>query len=321
MKAALVTALTGPDAIEIREVPEPVPGPDQVLIDVRAAGVTFPDVLRTRGQYQVRPDLPFAPGWEVAGVVRAAAGGFPAGQRVAAMPTVGGFAQTVTADASMVFPLPDAVPFEKGAVLPLNYLTMHFAYLRRARLQAGETVLVHGAAGGVGTAACQLGAAFGARVIAVVSTPAKAEVARAAGAHEVVFADGFRDAVRDLTGGRGVDVIIDPVGGDRFTDSLRSLASEGRIVVLGFTGGQIPTVRVNRLLLGNLAVLGSGVMEFWHGDPGYAAQQWRELEPLVASGAIDPPIGARFALEETAAAIRELDERRAVGRVVVQVAG
>jgi NADPH2:quinone reductase len=319
MRAAVITALTGPDAVEVRDVPDPVPEPGQVLIDVAYAGVVFPDVLQTRGEYQLRPELPFTPGWEVAGLVRADAGGFAAGDRVAAMPVTGGLAETVAVDADMVFPLPDEVPLATGAALPLNYLTMHFALLRRAALRTGETVLVHGAAGGVGTAACQLAAAYGARVIGVVSTPDKGEVARAAGAHEVVPVDGFREEVRRLTDGRGVDVVVDPVGGDRFTDSLRSLAREGRLVVLGFTGREIPTVKVNRLLLTNTSVLGAASAEFWRSEPGYAGRQWRDLVPLMRSGAIDPPIGSVFSLEETATAIREIDQRRAAGRLLVRV--
>jgi NADPH:quinone reductase len=319
MRAAAITALTGPDAVEVQEWPEPAPTASQVLVDVEYSGVVFPDVLQTRGEYQRRSDVPFIPGWEVSGVVRAEAGGFSAGARVAAMPIVGGFAEAVAVDAQMVFPLPDGMPFDKAAALPLNYLTVHFALTRRAQLKKGEIVLVHGAAGGVGAAACQLAAAYGARVIAVVSTVEKGEVARAAGAHDVVPVEGFRDEVRRLTEGRGVDVIVDPVGGDRFTDSLRSLAREGRLLVLGFTGREIPTVKVNRLLLSNTSVMGVGSAEFWSGAPEYAGQQWRELMPLVQSGGIDPPIGPVFALDDVAAAIRELDERRAVGRVLIRM--
>src|SRR4051794_27613939 len=318
MRAAVITALTGPDAVEVQERPEPVPESHQVLLDVECAGVTFPDVLQTRGLYQRRPDVPFIPGWEVSGVVRADAAGFRAGDRVAAMPVTGGLAETVAVDRHMVFPLPDGLPFDKAAVLPLNYLTAHFALTRRARLVQGETVLVHGAAGGLGTAACQLAAAYGARVIAVVSTPGKGEVARAAGAHEVVPVDGFRDEVRRLTDGRGVDVVVDPVGGDRFPDSLRSLAREGRLVVLGFTGREIPTVKVNRLLLTNTTVMGAASAEFWRTEPGYVGRQWRELVPLMRSGAIDPPIGSVFPLDQAAAAIREMDQRRAAGRGVLR---
>ena len=319
MRAAVIMALTGPDAVAIQEVPEPTADQHQVLIDVEYAGVVFPDVLHTRGEYQLRPDVPFTPGWEVSGVVRGDAGRFRAGDRVAAMPVVGGFAATVAVDARMVFPLPDDLPFDKAAALPLNYLTVHFALRRRAQLGDGETVLVHGAAGGVGAAACQLAAAYGARVIAVVSTPEKGEVARAAGAQDVVPVDGFRDEVRRLTGGKGVDVVVDPVGGDRFPDSLRSLAREGRLLVLGFTGREIPSVKVNRLLMTNTSVVGVAAKEFWDGDPEYAGRQWRDLVPLMRSGAIDPPIGSVFPLEETAAAIRAMDERQAAGRVIVRV--
>src|SRR3954470_2673490 len=319
MRAAVITALSGPAAVEVQERPEPAPTAHQVLVDVEYAGVTFPDVLHTRGEYQRRPDVPFTPGWEVSGVVRADAAGHRAGDRVAAMPITGGLAETVAVDGHMVFPLPDGLPFEKSAALPLNYLTAHFALTRRAQLKKGETVLVHGAAGGVGTAACQLAAAYGARVIAVVSTPAKGDVARAAGAHDVVPVDGFRDEVRRLTDGRGVDVVVDPVGGDRFTDSLRSLAPEGRLLVLGFTGGEIPTVKVNRLLLSNTTVMGAASAEFWRTEPGYAGQQWRDLVPLMHSGAIDPPIGSVFSLDEAAAGIGEMDQRRAAGRVLLRV--
>src|SRR3954452_14725129 len=274
MRAAVITELTGPDAVGIQELTEPTPKQDQVLVDVEYAGVVFPDVLQTRGQYQMRPELPFTPGWEVSGVVRADVGGFRVGDRVSAMPVIGGFAETVAVDADMVFPLPEGVPLGTAAALPLNYLTAHLALLRRARLASGERVLVHGAAGGVGTAACQLAAAYGARVLAVVSTPEKGEVARAAGAHEVVPVDGFRDEVRRLTGDRGVDVGGDPVGGDRFLASLRSLAREGRLVVLGFTVREIPTVKVNRLLLTNTTVMGAASEEFWQTEPGFAGAQW-----------------------------------------------
>ena len=247
MRAAQITTLDGPSAISVVDVPEP-DADGRVVIDVHVAGVTFPEVLLSRGEYQVKPELPFVPGSEVAGTVRSApaGSGLRAGQRVAAFPGFGGFAEVAAADPGFVFPLPDGVSFEQGAALPMNYLTMHFALARRGRLQAGETVLVHGAAGGLGTAGIQLAKAYGARVLAVVSSEAKGETARAAGADEVVLAEGFRERVKELTGGRGVDLVADPVGGDRFTDSLRSLAREGRLLVLGFTGGGIPTVKVNR---------------------------------------------------------------------------
>jgi NADPH:quinone reductase len=319
MRAAVVTALEGPDAVELREVAEPVPERDQILVDVEYAGVAFPDVLRTRGEYQLRPDVPFSPGWEVSGVVRADGGGFRAGDRVAAMPIVGGFAESVAVDPRMVFPLPDSISFAQGAALPLNFLTAHLALVRRGRLTAGETVMVQGAAGGLGTAVCSLASALGGRVIAVVSTVEKGEIVVAAGADDVVLAEGFKDQVRHLTDGRGVDMVVDPVGGDRFTDSLRSLATEGRLLVLGFAGGDIPTVRTNRLLLTNTCVMGVASNELWTRDPGYPGKQWRDLISRVESGSIAPLIGAEFSLEDAACALRMLDERRAQGKILVRV--
>jgi NADPH2:quinone reductase len=319
VRAAVITTWTGPADVRVLNVPEPAPAPGRVRIDVHHAAVVFPDVLQTRGEYQLRPHLPFTPGWEVAGVVREDAGGLHTGDRVAAMPVVGGFAEVVSVDPEMVFPLPDSVPTERGAAIPLNYLTAHFALHRRARLLAGETVLVHGAGGGLGAAACQLAVAHGARALAVVSSDAKADVAREAGAHEVLPVEGFLDAVRALTGGAGVDVVVDPVGGDRFTDSLRSLATEGRVVVLGFAGRQIPTVKVNRLLLTNTTVLGAASEEFWQIHPGYVGRQWRELLPLMESGVIDPPIGGVYALDDVPTALQEVDGRRAAGRLLIRL--
>jgi NADPH:quinone reductase len=321
MRAAQVTRLDGPEAVEVVELPEPAGG--GVVIEVAAAGVCFPDVLLTRGQYQVTPDLPFVPGSEVAGLVRSApaGSGFAEGDRVAAFTFLGGFAEVVEVDPTMAFPLPDAVTYEQGAALPMNYLTCHFALRQRGRLRDGETVLVHGAAGGIGTAAVQLAAAWGARVIAVVSSHDKEDVARAAGAHEVVLADGFRDAVADLTSRRGVDLVVDPVGGDRFTDSLRSLAPGGRLLVIGFTAGSIPEVRVNRLLLGNLSVVGVGWGAWWtgRGGPGAAflRHQWDELVPLLESGAVDPVIGEVRDLDDVVAALTAVDERRATGKILL----
>jgi NADPH2:quinone reductase len=321
MRAAQVTRLDGPSAVEVVEVPEPEG--DGVAVEVAAAGVCFPDVLLTRGRYQVTPDLPFVPGSEVAGRVRSAppGSGYAVGDRVAAFPFLGGFAEVVEVDPALVFPLPDAVTYDKGAALPMNYLTCHFALRERARLSPGETVLVHGAAGGIGTAAVQLAAAWEARVLAVVSSADKAEVARAAGADEVVLADGFREAVADLTSGRGVDVVVDPVGGDRFTDSLRCLAPGGRHLVLGFTAGSIPEVKVNRLLLNNVSLVGVGWGAWWTGrggpGPAYVRRQWDDLVPLLESGAVDPVIGEVRALDDVVAALSAMEERRATGKILL----
>lgn len=321
MRAVQVTELAGPDAVSVTDVPAPQPSEGHVLIDVHAAGVTFPEVLQTRGEYQIKPELPFVPGSEVAGTVRSApdGSGFAAGDRVAAFPGLGGFAERVAVDPSAVFGLPERLSFTAGAGVPMNYLTVHFALARRGRLAAGETVLVHGAAGGVGTAAVQLARALGAHVIAVVSSDAKAEIARKAGAHDTVPSDGFRQAVTERTGGRGVDIVVDPVGGDRFTDSLRSLSIEGRMLVIGFTGGEIPTVKVNRLLLNNIEVVGVGWGAFWLPRPEYLREQWNDLRQHLESGALDPILGSVHPLDNAAEAIRELDERRATGKVILRI--
>ena len=321
MRAVQITTLDGPSALEVVAVDEPAAGPDAVVIDVHVAGVTFPEVLQSRGKYQLKPELPFTPGSEVAGVVRSApeGSGLSVGQRVAAFPGLGGFAEVVAVAPSMVFPLPDSVSFEAGAALPMNYLTVHFGLVRRGQLKSGETVLVHGAAGGIGTAATQLAVALGAKVIAVVSSPDKVETARAAGAQDVVLVEGLKDAVKELTGGRGVDLVVDPVGGDRVTDSLRSLGREGRLLVIGFTGGEIPQVKVNRLLLNNVSVVGVGWGAFWMGEVPFLQEQWADLLPLLEAGRLDPVLGAIFPLEEASKALLELDERRATGKVLLRV--
>ena len=260
MRAARVTRLDGPDAIEVTEVDEP--SGDGVVVEVHAAGAAFPDALLTRGLYQYRPEPPFVLGAEIAGVVRSAPDNAHVrpGDRVVGLTMLsGGMAEVAILQPDRVFKLPDNVSFEAGAGLLFNDLTVYFALTVRGRLQQGETVLVHGAAGGIGTSTLRLASLLGAsRTIAVVSTEDKADVATAAGATDVVLAEGFKDAVKELTSGRGVDVVVDPVGGDRFTDSLRSLAPGGRLLVIGFTGGEIPTVKVNRLLLNNIDVVGVG---------------------------------------------------------------
>lgn len=323
MRAAQITALDGPDAVRVTEVEEPTGDDDAVVIDVHAAGVAFPDALLTRGLYQYKPDLPFTPGAEVAGVVRSAPAGaqVSAGDRVLGLTMLsGGMAEVVALPAERVFALPDSVSFEAGAGILFNDLTVQFALRTRGRLAKGETVLVHGAAGGIGTSALRLAPALGAeRTIAVVSTEEKAEIARAAGASDVVLADGFRDAVKELTGGRGVDVVLDPVGGDRFTDSLRSLAVGGRLLVVGFTGGDIPTVKVNRLLLNNVDVIGAGWGAWTFSHPGYLQEQWAELQPLLASGAVPAPQPEVYPLEQAAQAIASLENRSAKGKVVLKL--
>jgi NADPH:quinone reductase len=321
MRALQVTELTGPDALELGEVDEPEAG-DGVLIDVEAAGVAFPDLLLTRGLYQIKPDPPFVPGAEVAGTVKAAAdgSGFSPGDRVMAL-TFGGFAERAASPPHLTFPVPESFSTEQAAGFVMNYHTAHFALHRRGRLREGETVLVQGAAGGVGTATIQVAKGGGARVIAVVSSDVKEDVARRAGADEVVRSDGdWRGQVKELTGGRGVDVVMDPVGGERFADSLRSLAPEGRLLVVGFAEGEIPTVAVNRLLLRNIDLVGVAWGSFVMDKPDVCREIAEDLERLAAEGVVDPIVDEVHPLEEGARAVRQLEDRGALGKIVLRVA-
>lgn len=327
MRAVHITSLDGPESVQIARIDEPATRDDAVVIDVHAAGVAFPDALLTRGLYQYKPEVPFVPGSEIAGVVRSApaGSGFAPGDRVAALTGLSdGMAEVAVVSPDTVFALPDEVSLAAGAGLLFNDLTVHFALRERGRLAEGETVLVHGAAGGIGTSALRMAPVLGAsRVIAVVSTEAKGEIAKAAGATDVVLVDGpdggWKDAVKKLTEGRGVDVVVDPVGGDRFTDSIRSLAPSGRILVLGFTGGEIPTVKVNRLLLNNVDVVGVGWGAWWMTRPGYLATQWAELEPLLATGTLTAPEPSVFPMDKASEAIASLENRTAAGKVVLQL--
>ena len=323
MRAIRVTTLGGPESLELVEVDEPIADDGGVVVDVHAAGVAFPDALLTRGLYQYRPELPFTLGAELAGVVRSAPQGATVkpGDRVLGLTMIGGaMAETAVLSADRVFPLPDDISFEAGAGLLFNDLTVFFALTARARLAKGETVLVHGAAGGIGTSTLRIAPALGAsRVIAVVSTEEKKDVARAAGATDVVLADGFKDAVAELTGGKGVDIVMDPVGGDRFTDSLRSLAPAGRLLVVGFTGGEIPTVKVNRLLLNNIDVVGVGWGAWTLTHPDSLAQQWNGLAGLLKSGKLAVPQPDVYPLDRAAEAVAALENRTARGKVVVRV--
>ncbi|OBG29675.1 NADPH:quinone oxidoreductase family protein [Mycobacterium sp. 852002-51057_SCH5723018] len=321
MRAVQVTRLDGPDGIEVADVAEP--SGDGVVVDVHAAGAAFPDALLTRGLYQYRPQPPFVLGAEIAGVVRSAPADahVAAGDRVVGLTMLtGGMAEVAVLAPDRVFKLPDNVSFEAGAGLLFNDLTVYFALTVRGRLQQGETVLVHGAAGGIGTSTLRLAPVLGAtRTIAVVSTEDKARLATAAGATDVVLAEGFKDAVKELTDGRGADIVVDPVGGDRFTDSLRSLAPGGRLLVIGFTGGEIPTVKVNRLLLNNVDVVGVGWGAWTLSHPDALAEQWAGLERLLTSGQLRPPDPAVYPLTEAAAAVASLENRTAKGKVVLRV--
>jgi NADPH:quinone reductase len=329
-----IAAFTGPEDVEWTEVAESTDSAESaagggVVIDVAAAGVSFADLLQTRGAYQMRVALPYTPGMDAAGVVRSCApgAGFRPGQRVAVLVPYGCWQEVINVPPERVLPLPDGMSFEAGAAAPLNYLTGLFALVRRARAQAGETLLVHGAAGGVGTAAVQLGKALGLRTIAVAGDEAKREFALRCGADHAVLSvgqqgdgrqgDGWLAAVRDLVGERAIDIVLDPVGSDRMTDSLRSLAPEGRLLVLGFAGGEIPVVKVNRLLLGNTGVLGVASREFFERHPALVAELWGQLLELRQSRALaDPPVEA-YPFADARGALRAISDRRALGKVVL----
>jgi NADPH2:quinone reductase len=317
MRAVQVTEI---GKVEVVEVEEPVPAAHEVLVDVHAVGVAFPDLLLSRGEYQLKPEPPFTLGVDFAGTVvstgSTSQGGFEPGQRVAGVLPYGGAGDRAVVPAQCTFPLPENVSFEQAAAIPMNYLTAHFALTTRGDLKAGETVLVHGAAGGVGTATLQVAKGFGATTIAVVSSEAKGVVARAAGADHVVLLEGFRDEVAALG---GADIVLDVVGGDAFTDSLRVLKPLGRLLVVGFAAGAIPEVKVNRLLLNNVDVRGVGWGAYAFLTPTFMHEQWEALTPLLKDGTIMPPLEVREGWGSFAGALADLADRKALGKIVVRV--
>jgi len=293
---------------------------EAVVIDVGAAGVCFPDLLLTRGEYQLRVEPPFVPGMETAGLVRSAPedSGFKPGDRVSALGILGGFAEQVAVPVASVMPTPPELDDGQAVSLLVNYYTMYFALARRAALRPGETVLVLGAAGGVGTAAIQVAKAMGARVVAVVHREKAHEFVAGLGADVVLpMTDGWSKAVREYTEGRGVDVVVDPVGGAAFDEAIRALATEGRLLVIGFAAGGIPTVKVNRLLLRNVGVLGVAWGEFVARNPGAQSVYGWGVNQLVAAG-LKPPAPQRYPLSEGRAALESLAAGGVYGKVVLE---
>ena len=320
MKACVVQELSGPSGVSYQDVPDPVPAADQLLIEVRAAGVCFPDLLLTKGEYQLKLEPPFVPGLEVAGVVAAAPAdsGYVAGERVYAASMIGGYADLVAVPISSVHRTPAELDDAQAVSLLVNYHTMYFAYWRRAGLQPGETVLVLGSAGGVGSAAIQVAKAMGARVIAAVHRSAATEFVSSLGPDEVIpLTDGWAQQVRDLTDGRGVDLVVDPIGGPAFDDALRVLALDGRLLVIGFAAGGIPTVKVNRLLLRNIGVLGVGWGEYVRRDPATGTAVTAGLHELVAAG-LRPPAPQRYPLSRAAEALAALGDGAVFGMLVLE---
>jgi NADPH2:quinone reductase len=292
-----------------------------VLIDVHAAGVGFVDMLITKGEYQIKPELPFVPGLEVAGTVQSApeGSGLAVGQRVAATTGVGAFAEIAAAPAMLTFPLPDAVSFETAASMVINYQTAHLGLKRRGRLAEGETVLVHGAAGGTGIAAIGVALALRAgRVIAVASTSDKRDAALHAGATDAVDGSGdWITAVRELTGGRGADVVWDPVGGNAFAGSLKCMAPEGRLLVVGFASGEIPQLSVNRLLLRHLDVIGVNYGGMLPVDQSFSAVAAAELYGWVADGTLPAPSFTTHPLEDGPVVLQGFADRTTIGKPVL----
>ncbi len=321
MKACVVQELSGPSGMAYTDVPDVSPGPADLLIDVRAAGVCFPDLLLSKGEYQLKLPPPFVPGMEVAGVVAAAPDGteFAVGQRVSASSVLGGYAEQVVVSPDGVRPSPPELDDAEAVSLLVNYNTMYFAYTRRAALRPGETVLVLGSAGGVGTAAIQVAKAMGARVIAAVHRPGAVDFVSSLQPDAVIqLSEGWPQAVKDATDGHGVDVVVDPVGGEAFDEAIRVMATDGRLLVIGFAAGAgIPTVKVNRLLLRNVGVLGVGYGEYIRRDPAAAVEVAQGLERLVSAG-LRPPPPQRYPLSEGSRALQALHDGGVFGKLVLE---
>ena len=324
MKAWQVTAFGEPEEMTLREVPVPTPGPGQVLIRNRAVGLNFFDILQIQGKCQSKPSFPFTVGREVAGAVEAVGGGvteFSLGQPVFAFPDGGGYAEYSLAAADRTFPKPDEMDFSAAAGMAITYQTSYFALTRRARLQEGEWLLVHAGASGVGVAALQLGKALGARTIATAGSDEKLAFCRAQGADHVIgYSDpSWVDQVKEITSGRGADVIYDPVGGDVFELSTKCIAPDGRLLVVGFAGGRIPSIAANRVLLKNMSVVGV----FWgrHVDenPAYLAEAQEKIMAFYRQGKIRPSVSITYPLSQAPAALRDLAQRKIIGKAALVI--
>jgi len=322
MKAVLCREYGPPSALRVETLPDPTPGPGQLLLRVEACGVNFPDTLIIQGRYQQKPPMPFIPGAEVCGLVAGHGEGVtePAiGTRVAAVITHGGFAEAAVVEAAKAVPVPDGVSPEAAAALGLAYGTVLHALEDRGALKPGETLLVLGASGGVGLAAIQIGRLLGARVIAAASSEEKLEACREAGAEGLIdyAREGWRDRVRDLTEGRGPDVIFDPVGGSYAEPALRAIGWRGRYLVVGFAAGEIPRLPFNLMLLKGCTVTGVFYGDFARREPERNRELLGRLHRWVAESRLVPVISRRFPLEEAAAALEALADRRATGKLVL----
>ncbi len=322
MKALLCKQHGLPDTLVVEEIPDPMPGPNEVVVDMRAAGVNFPDVLIIQNKYQFKPALPFAPGAELAGVVSALGDGvtgFKVGDRVIGSSGHGAFAEKVKVAAGRLIPLPADVDFETGAAFTLAYSTSWHALEDRAALQAGETMLVLGAAGGVGLAAIEIGKALGAKVIAAASSDEKLDVCRQHGADATInyAREDLRERIKALTDGKGPDVIYDPVGGQYAEPAFRSIAWRGRYLVVGFANGEIPKLPLNLALLKGASIVGVFWGDYMAREPANFARDLGVLFDLVAKGRLRPHISARYPLAQGAQALEAMMNRKVIGKVVI----
>lgn len=324
MRAVLCHNFCEPEGLTLEEIADPIPGANEVLIDIHATGINFPDCLMIAGKYQSQPPLPFSPGGEVAGQIAAVGqgvGNWQVGDLVIASVGHGGFAQRIVARADRLRLIPEGMDMLTAAAFSTTYGTSYYALKQRAALQSGETLLVLGAAGGVGLAAVEIGKAMGARVIAAASTEQKLQVARAAGADEVInYSDGLlKDKVKALTSGKGADVIYDPVGGSLFDQCMRSVNWNGRVLIIGFASGEIPKVAMNLPLLKNCQIVGVFYGAFAGREPQRFAENTAQIEALFKSGKLKPLVGKAFPMEQYAPALRCLMNREALGKVVLQI--
>ncbi len=326
MKAWRVSEWCEPEQMTLDEIAEPEPGPGQVRIKNAAAALNFYDILMIQGKYQVKPPLPFTPGSEVAGVIDAVGEGVEGlsiGDRAQAITSTGGFAEYSVAPAGQTFRVPASMSFEEAAAMIVIYQTSYFALNNRTRIREGEWLLVHAAAGGVGSSAVQIGKALGARIIATAGSAEKLSFCLSQGAdHALNYRDqAWVDQVKQITGGRGADVVYDPVGGDIFDLSTKCIASEGRLLVIGFAGGRIPSIAANRILLKNISVIGC----YWGGylehHPEFMAEAQAKLFGMYEAGQIKPVVSRAFSLASAAEALRALAERNSYGKVVLSVPG
>ncbi len=322
MRAVVVDRWTEPKDLVVRELPDPVPRANQVVIDVEAAGCNFFDILLVQGRYQMKPAFPFTPGAEVAGVVRELGpdvSGVAIGDRVFAGLALGAFAERVALPVASLHAMPDAMSFPEAAAFPVVYPTSYAALVDRANLRAGETLLVHAAAGGVGVAAVQIGKALGARVIATAGSADKLDVARRAGADLAIdySVGNWVEAVKEATAGKGADVIYDPVGGEIFEGSMKCIAWNGRLLVIGFAGGTIPEVKTNRILLKNIAVVGLHWGAYAIHQPERIPEIFADLAKLYGTGHVRPLIFGTYSLDEVPKALEALGSRGSYGKVII----